>query len=113
MSRPFREGRREFFPEKIAFAAILLSVCVAAFGFALWPRTASSQPGGRFAGMLLIPGGPVIMGREGGPTGESPEDERSPNGSSPDVDNKGGRWGVHPSGLGRSSFIRSAPCGGR
>jgi iron(II)-dependent oxidoreductase len=72
MSRPFREGRREFLPEKIAFAAILLSVCVTAFGYALWPRTASSQQGGHFTGMVLIPGGPFIMGRDGGPAGESP-----------------------------------------
>ncbi len=72
MSRPFREGRREFLPENIAFAAILLSVCVTAFGYALWPRTASSQQGGHFTGMVLIPGGPFIMGRDGGPAGESP-----------------------------------------
>ncbi len=72
MNRPFRAGRREILPEKIVFAAILLSVCVAAFGFALWPRTASSQQGGRFAGMVLIPGGPFTMGREGGPEDERP-----------------------------------------
>ncbi len=71
-SKNFRKMKPCIQSKKGVFATIVLAAWAGCLALSPEVKSEPSTGTGKFSGMALIPAGPFIMGRDGGPTDESP-----------------------------------------